>query len=111
MSDQGIVVGDRIAVWLGNRGATLEAIFAAARLGAIALPVNARLTPDEVAFQFDDCTPKVVIVERSWRERADKTTELLSDANPSWLEIGEASGASGAAASSDSVAANARKTG
>ena len=111
MSDQGIVIGDRIAVWLGNRGATLEAIFAAARLGAIALPVNARLTPDEVAFQFDDCTPKVVIVERSWRERADKTTELLSDANPSWLEIGEASGASGAAASSDSVAANARKTG
>jgi len=96
MSDQGIVVGDRIAVWLGNRGATLEVIFAATRLGAIALPINARLTPDEVAFQFDDCTPRVVIVERSWRERAHKTTELLSGATPSWLEIGEAPGASGA---------------
>ena len=87
---QGVSEGDRIAVWLGNRGATLEAIFAAARLGAIALPVNARLTPDEVAFQFDDCTPKVVFAERSWRDRVRKTMDLLNETNPILLEIGDA---------------------
>ncbi len=65
LAGSGVGRGDRVALWLGNRGATLEALFAAARLGAIILPVNARLTPQEVAFQFDDATPGLVLVERA----------------------------------------------
>lgn len=88
LAKNGIGRGDRVAIWLGNRGATLEALFAAARLGAIVLPVNARLTPAEVAFQFDDATPGVVLVERSWRERAEATDALMHEANPGRLEVG-----------------------
>jgi len=88
LAGSGVGRGDRVALWLGNRGATLEALFAAARLGAILLPVNARLTPQEVAFQFDDATPGLVLVERAWRERAIATSEIMSRPPPRLLEVG-----------------------
>ncbi len=88
LAKSGVGRGDRVALWLGNRGATLEALFAAARLGAILLPVNARLTPKEVAFQFDDATPTVLLVERAWRERADATAQILRGQPPRLLEVG-----------------------
>ena len=88
LAGSGVGRGDRVALWLGNRGATLEALFAAARLGAIILPVNARLTPQEVAFQFDDATPGLVLVERAWRERAIATSEIMSRPPPRLLEVG-----------------------
>ena len=68
----GIQPRDRIALWLGNRSATLECLFACARLGAIALPINARLTPLEVAFQLDDCRPELIFVEPTWRTQAEE---------------------------------------
>jgi len=88
LAGRGVGRGDRIALWLGNRGATLEALFAAARLGAIVLPVNARLTPPEVAFQFDDATPSVVLVERAWRDRAEATMTIMSEPPQQQLEVG-----------------------
>lgn len=88
LSRQGVGPGDRIAVWLGNRGATLEALFAAARLGAITLPVNARLTPDEVAFQLDDCRPSVLLVEKGWRARADEAIAKAARCTPVVLHVG-----------------------
>lgn len=84
----GVGRGDRVAIWLGNRGATLETLFAAARLGAIVIPVNARLTPTEVAFQFDDATPTVALIERAWRDRADATLRLMQESPPRRLEVG-----------------------
>ena len=88
--ERGIEAGDRIALWLGNRGAVLEALFAAARIGAITLPVNARLTPNEVAFQLDDCTPRLLLVERAWRTRADAAIERMTHNGPQRLEVGSA---------------------
>ena len=91
---QGVEAGDRIALWLGNRGATLEALFAAARLGAITLPINARLTRDEVAFQLDDSTPHVLLVETSGRDRAHQAIERMSRTPPQILGVGSAAEAS-----------------
>jgi acyl-CoA synthetase (AMP-forming)/AMP-acid ligase II len=90
LATKGVGRGDRVALWLGNRGAMLEALFAAARLGAIVLPVNARLTPKEVAFQFDDSTPRVLLVERTWRERADAAVRIQEGRPPQVLEVGSA---------------------
>ncbi len=92
LQESGLEAGDRIALWLGNRGALLEALFAAARVGAIVLPVNARLTPDEVAFQLDDCTPRLLLVERAWRERADAALERIASPRPRVLEVGAREG-------------------
>ena len=88
LAAQGVSAGDRIAVWLGNRGATLEALFAGARLGAIVLPVNARLTSEEVAFQLDDCRPSVLLVEHDWRARAEEAIASADRCDPVVLLVG-----------------------
>ena len=79
----GVRRGDRIALLLGNRAAFLEAVFAAARLGAIALPLNTRLAPPEVRELLDDAEPAVLLHEAGLaglvgRAGAARTPELLS---------------------------------
>ncbi len=54
-----------MALLLGNRSAYIESLFAAARLGAIAVPINARFTAPEVRRVLDDCTPSAILYERS----------------------------------------------
>lgn len=61
----GLRRGDRVALLLGNRSAYLEVVFAAARLGAIAVPINARFTSHEIRRVFDDCTPHLLVHEAS----------------------------------------------
>lgn len=76
LARNGLESKDRLALWLGNRIPFFEAFFACARLGAITLPVNARLTPSEVAFQLDDCRPRLILVEPRWRSAAEKALAL-----------------------------------
>src|SRR5262245_39912520 len=59
----GVGPGERVALLLGNRTATLEAVFAAARLGALAVPLNTRLAPPELAELLDDCRPAALLFE------------------------------------------------
>jgi fatty-acyl-CoA synthase len=59
----GVRRGDRVALLLGNRSAVLELVFAAARIGAIAVPINARFTAPEVRRVLEDCTPLVLVHE------------------------------------------------
>ena len=61
----GVGRGDRVALLLGNRSAFLEGVFAAARIGALSVPVNARLAPPEIARLLDDCTPRALLFERA----------------------------------------------
>ena len=46
-----------------NRTEFIESFLAANKLGAIAVPVNFRMTPPEIAFLVSDCDAKVVIAE------------------------------------------------
>jgi fatty-acyl-CoA synthase len=59
----GVGRGDRVAFLLQNRTAALEIVLGAARLGAITLPVNLRLSAREIAYQLDDCRPAVLFHE------------------------------------------------
>jgi fatty-acyl-CoA synthase len=63
LAARGVAPGDRVALLLGNRTAYLELVFALARLGAIAVPLNARLTAPEVARLLADCTPRLLVHE------------------------------------------------
>jgi fatty-acyl-CoA synthase len=60
---EGVARGDRVALVLGNRSAYLEVVFAAAQLGAIAVPINARLTAWEIRRMLEDCTPRVLVYD------------------------------------------------
>jgi fatty-acyl-CoA synthase len=55
--------GDRVLVLMLNRTEFIEAVLAANRLGAIAVPVNFRMTPPEIAFLVGDCEARVVVTE------------------------------------------------
>ncbi len=58
----GIQKGDRVGV-LGKNSLEYFLLYgAAAALGAIMLPVNWRLSPEEVVFNLNDCEPKVLFV-------------------------------------------------
>ena len=55
--------GDRVLILMLNRTEFVESFLAANRLGAIAVPVNFRMTPPEIAFLVGDCEARVLIAE------------------------------------------------
>lgn len=63
----GIVRGDRVALFLPNIPAFLTAYYAIHKLGAVAVPMNAKLKADEVRFILNDSRAKAVFTTESLR--------------------------------------------
>ena len=63
LSRRGVGFGDRVLILMLNRTEFVESFLAINKLGAIAVPVNFRMTPPEVAYLVSDCQAKVVITE------------------------------------------------
>jgi fatty-acyl-CoA synthase len=63
LSRRGVGFGDRVLILMLNRTEFIESFLAANKLGAIAVPVNFRMTPPEIAFLVGDCQARVVITE------------------------------------------------
>jgi fatty-acyl-CoA synthase len=63
LSRRGVGFGDRVMILMLNRTEFVESVLAANTLGAIAVPLNFRLTPPEIAFLVEDCGARVVITE------------------------------------------------
>ncbi|HWU57432.1 MAG TPA: AMP-binding protein, partial [Microbacteriaceae bacterium] len=61
LADRGLVAGDRIAFIGNNHPALIEVLFASARLGAIMVPLNTRLSARELAYMLDDSGASVLI--------------------------------------------------
>ena len=87
----GIKTGDRIGVVGKNSLAFFQTYGAAAALGAIVLPINWRLSADEVAFNLNDCAPAMVLADNEFgavvagiRDRLPSVQRFfnLSDAGP-----------------------------
>ena len=66
----GVGRGDRAAVLAHNRGETLALLFACAERGAILFPMNWRLSPAELRWQLQDCTPTVLLCDAAHHEVA-----------------------------------------
>jgi fatty-acyl-CoA synthase len=63
LSRRGVTFGDRVLILMLNRTEFIESFLAINKLGAIAVPVNFRMTPSEIAFLVSDCQARVVITE------------------------------------------------
>ncbi|MBX7449117.1 fatty-acid--CoA ligase FadD5 [Mycolicibacterium sp. 3033] len=63
LHQRGVGVGDRVLILMLNRPEFIEATIAVNKLGAIAVPVNFRMTPPEIAFLVSDCTASIVVTE------------------------------------------------
>ncbi len=65
LSAQGIAVGDRVAVLARNRVGLVVLHLACARMGAIYVPLNWRLSPSELADLVADCEPALLLGDAS----------------------------------------------
>lgn len=77
LAASGVSVDDPLAICAETRVEFVVAIHAAQRLGAVLVPVNARLTDDEIRARLDRITPEAVVCERE-TERA--VSAALDDA-------------------------------
>jgi fatty-acyl-CoA synthase len=63
LSRRGVGFGDRVMVLMLNRTEFVESVLAVNSLGAIAVPLNFRLTSAEIVFLVEDCEARVMITE------------------------------------------------
>ena len=83
---------DRVAHLGLNAPETIELLFACARLGAIFVPLNGRLTVEEHLWQLQDCGAKLLFVEPDYFDHAAQLAAALPDlrlatyggADPRW---------------------------
>ncbi len=82
LSRAGIDKGDRIGI-VGKNSLEFFLLYgAAAKLGAIMLPINWRLSADEVCYNLNDCTPKLAFGDEEFQKIfSDKKSELPSITN------------------------------
>jgi fatty-acyl-CoA synthase len=76
----GVAQGDRVA-WLGlNHPAQLVLLFALARLGAVLVPLNHRLSPAEWASVLSDCRPVLLVHDGGFEPAAQALPQRLASA-------------------------------
>ena len=83
----GIAVGDRVAIYVPNSAEFVLAFIAAVKAGAIAVPVNLRLSVPEIGHILADCSPKAAFIAGETRERfeaagAGAILRFVTDAPP-----------------------------
>lgn len=91
LAAEGIAPGDRIVVVADNGPEFVELYGAAAWLGAIVVPVNWRLSADEITYIVGDATPKIVVASGSHQETFRSSRPEFARVHR-WIGIGEASG-------------------
>jgi acyl-CoA synthetase (AMP-forming)/AMP-acid ligase II len=72
----GVGRGDRIAIWLPNRLEWAVAFYAAARAGAIVVPLNTGLTRSEASYQLAQSGSSLIVTTDIFRDRALATEAL-----------------------------------
>ncbi len=75
LHDRGIQAGDRVALRLDNRLETIALLYALAGAGAIAVPLNLRLSVLEMQWQLEDAGARWLICDR---DRQDLAAELAA---------------------------------
>ena len=77
--DLGVRQTDRVAIFQKTSDATATAYFACQLLGAIAVPMNYRLSANEAAFIIRDAGARALIYDESMRPVIAKTEQALPD--------------------------------
>jgi fatty-acyl-CoA synthase len=91
----GVKQGDRVVYIAPNTHAQLESFYAVPQIGAVLVPVNFRLTPDDFAYIINHCGARVVCAHEDYLEAVDgirgQLTRVrhyvaLEGARPEWLQ-------------------------
>lgn len=92
LADLGVAAGDRVGILATNSVEYIEAMFAAASLGAVTVPMNYKAKQREIAHLLSDSGAKVVLTESRYRELVaaarpdgvEHVVELDTDDTESW---------------------------
>jgi fatty-acyl-CoA synthase len=94
-TQMGIGHGDRVAYIAPNTHAQLESFYAVPQLGAVLVPINFRLTPDDFAYIIGHSGARVVCVHSDYLEAVDGIRDqipnvehfvALEGSREGWLE-------------------------
>ncbi|WP_294607269.1 class I adenylate-forming enzyme family protein [uncultured Roseovarius sp.] len=77
LSDMGVRSGDRVAFYVSTSENSVTTYFACQILGAVAVPLNYRLSPGEAAYVIQDSGARVVVYGRHLTENAIKIQEQV----------------------------------
>ena len=93
LSGLGVEAGDRVALLSPNTHWFLETLFAINVLGAVSVPLNYRLIPDDYAYILDDCGARVVVADHEYAGQIeavrDRVPATAFVANPAERVDGE----------------------
>ena len=91
----GVRQGDRIVYIAPNTHAQLESFYAIPQIGAVLVPVNFRLTPEDFAYIITHSGARIVCAHEDYLDAVDGIREQLGDvqhfialegSRPNWLE-------------------------
>jgi fatty-acyl-CoA synthase len=105
LAERGVGAGDRVAVLMSNRPQFLEAVLAANALRAIAVPVNFRLSADEVAFILGDSGAVALAVDADLAPLAARVRGTLAGPGAVLVTGGDPAAAGPGSLSFDEAAA------
>jgi fatty-acyl-CoA synthase len=67
----GVEQGDRVTLLAPNSHYFIETLYATMQLGALFVPLNVRLQPEEYDYLLGDCDPTVVIADDAYAEKLE----------------------------------------
>src|SRR5947207_9608392 len=91
----GVRQGDRVAYIAPNTHAQLESFYAVPQIGAVLVPINYRLTPDDFVYLINHSGAKVVCVQRKYLDAVESVRSqitnveffvVLDDSREGWLD-------------------------
>lgn len=84
LSAHGVSQGSRVAALVADGSVMLETLFGCARLGAVLVPLNTRLTQSELTFMLDDAEPTALISDTT---HAATAARLVESSGPPVLPV------------------------
>jgi fatty-acyl-CoA synthase len=85
---KGVGKGDRIAILSYNSHEFIEIYLAAAKIGAIFVPLNWRVAPNEILYILNDCSPKVLFFAGEYLDTVQLLRDNVEDIE-SYIAIGQ----------------------